>query len=53
LTIRKKARAWEKEHSPQPAVVVKRPERSGLVSVETALQLAAERAERAVTRNRL
>jgi hypothetical protein len=52
LMLRKKAHAWEREHSPQPAVIVKRPERSGLVSVETALQLAAERAERAMTRNR-
>ncbi len=41
LTLRKKARAWEREHSPQPAAVVNKA-RTGLVSVETALQLAAD-----------
>jgi len=42
LTIRKKARAYDREHTAPPLVVVIK-QRSGLVSVETALQLAAQR----------
>jgi hypothetical protein len=42
IAIRKKARAYDREHTAPPSVVVIK-QRSGLVSVETALQLAAER----------
>jgi hypothetical protein len=55
--IRRDARAWRRVHKPaQPAVVVKQPadiRPSGLVEIETAFQLAAERAERRQTENRL
>jgi hypothetical protein len=49
LTLRKKARAWEREHTSQ-ALVVKA--RTGLVSVEAALQQAA-RQHHAVTERHL